>query len=225
MKNIILSILCIGTLFFSSCSSSTDTTSTVSANGTLDLEISLKNPTLVSDRQTLFVELFQENKLDATVSTPLELKTEQTINLRSIPNGSFSLKIVAKQGSNVKSTIFTRMVDITDKNQTVQIDANLASFSRIKTGLFRQCITCHDITIAEDNGNLALNEEVAYNNLVDMDAKNDPGKRVVPNNISESFLIKVLKKEDLPFDHQFEVLAPEQLKMIELWINEGALNN
>jgi len=225
MKNIILAILCIGTLFVSSCSSSSDSSSTVSANGTIDLAINLKNPTLVSERQRLYVGLYKENNYEATVSKPLESKVEQTINIRNIPNGTFTLKIEAKQGSNVKSTIYTQPVEITDQNQTVEIDANLASFQRINSGLFKQCANCHDINIASENGNLALNEKVAYNNLVNIDAKNAPIKRVEPYKTAESFLIKVVKKENLPFDHQFEVLAPEQLKMLEIWIDEGALNN
>ncbi|QZT35937.1 hypothetical protein K5X82_11600 [Halosquirtibacter xylanolyticus] len=152
------------------------------------------------------------------------METNQQCVFHNAPEGNYTLKIEAKQGKSIKSSILEKEIIVTLKAQNIDISANLASFHRLKYGLFKQCIMCHTANLASENGHLSLDPNDAYSNLVQVDAHKTKMKRVTPNDLSNSFLLKVLTK-NIAWDHQYEVLEPQQIKMIETWINEGALDN
>jgi hypothetical protein len=103
----------------------------------------------------------------------------------------------------------------------------LAKFSAIKTTVFVNCVGAQCHSSAGSQGNLVLESDVAFGNLVGVQSVLFPQyKRVEAGNSANSLLIKILKGEvspQMPLNRTPLDLAT--IDSIAKWIDQGALNN
>ncbi|QZE14058.1 hypothetical protein K4L44_16245 [Halosquirtibacter laminarini] len=221
MKYFIYTLL--ACLLCTACSSSSDST-TDSLLKDITLDIHLKHPTLVTRRQKLYVTVYDQKNSNVVQSKEIEKLENQQVNLKVTPDTPLLLKVEAKQGNTVKSSIYEQSIVASEKGTNFDITASLTTFNRINSGLLRNCVMCHTANLAEQNGHLALDKDVAYDNLVNQQAHKTTMMRVTPKDLDNSYLLKVLKKE-VSWNHQYEVLDPVEVEILETWIKEGALKN
>ncbi len=105
--------------------------------------------------------------------------------------------------------------------------APLAKFSDIRAKVFSNCTGAQCHSAAGNQGNLVLESNVAYSNLVDVQSVLFPNfKRIEPGNSANSLLIKILKGEVSPrMPLNRSPLSGATIDSIAKWIDEGALNN
>jgi hypothetical protein len=106
-------------------------------------------------------------------------------------------------------------------------DAPLAKFSELKAKVFVNCTGAQCHSSAGNQGNLILEPDAAYNNLVGVQSVLYPQfKRVEPGNSSNSLLIKILRGEVNPrMPLVGNPLPDATIDSIAKWIDLGALNN
>ena len=103
----------------------------------------------------------------------------------------------------------------------------LAKFSDIKAKVFVNCIGAQCHSSSGNQGNLILESNVAYNNLVGVQSVLFPQyKRVEASNSANSLIIKILKGEVSPrMPLNGNSLSAATIDSIAKWIDAGALNN
>ncbi|MDR2627469.1 MAG: hypothetical protein LBC40_05500 [Dysgonamonadaceae bacterium] len=103
------------------------------------------------------------------------------------------------------------------------------TFARVQSDVFTaQCILCHGGSADAPAGNLQLTEGDSYRQLHNV-AANSPTttkKRIVPGDISRSFLVDVLENNVDPgfrYDHsKLSSLKSDDVLLIKRWILNGA---
>lgn len=95
------------------------------------------------------------------------------------------------------------------------------SYKKDVQNLFnKNCVGCHK-GAANTDPNLTIG-----NSYTSLTALTDEGEVfVVPNNASQSILFRVLKGDGFAQMPPNGALSASKIKMIEKWINDGALNN
>jgi len=116
------------------------------------------------------------------------------------------------------------------EDQTTAPPANnapLAKFSDIKAKVFVNCVGAQCHSSAGNQGNLVLESNVAFNNLVSVQSVLFPQyKRVTADSSANSLLVKILKGEVSPKMPLNGTPLPEAtIDSIAKWIDQGALNN
>lgn len=106
-------------------------------------------------------------------------------------------------------------------------NAPLAKFSDIKAKVLVNCIGAQCHSSSGNQGNLILESNVAYNNLVGVQSVLFPQyKRVEAGNSANSLIIKILKGEVSPrMPLNGNSLSAATIDSIAKWIDAGALNN
>lgn len=116
------------------------------------------------------------------------------------------------------------------ENQTTAPPTNnapLAKFSAIKTTVFVNCVGAQCHSSVGNQGNLVLESNVAFGNLVGVQSVLFPQyKRVEAGNSANSLIIKILKGEVSPqMPLNGTPLPAATIDSIAKWIDQGALNN
>ena len=106
-------------------------------------------------------------------------------------------------------------------------DSNLANFSAIKAKVFVNCVGAQCHSSAGNQGNLVLESNVAFGNLVGVQSTLFPQfKRVEAGNSANSLLLKILRGEVNPrMPLNGNPLPAATIDSIAKWIDNGALNN
>lgn len=127
----------------------------------------------------------------------------------------------------------TKKIELLDYG-TVQINKNInlskkivqiATFTRIKNEVFKNCTFCHGKNPNRIAAKLNLLPDSAFENLVNIKATKSDMLRVKPFDAKNSFIIKVLHKQ-IDFEHSASTNVWDiQNELIENWILEGAKNN
>lgn len=98
------------------------------------------------------------------------------------------------------------------------------TFSQIQSDVFNPlCVSCHSDNAP--SGGLNLSESVSYGQLVNVDSKTSPFKRVVPNRSLESYLVLVLEGEEAPLMPPSGKLQTTTIDSVRAWIDRGAAND
>jgi len=106
-------------------------------------------------------------------------------------------------------------------------NAPLAKFSDIKAKVFTNCLGAQCHSSAGNQGNLVLESNVAYINLVGVQSVLFPQfKRVEAGNSANSIIIKILKGQVNPrMPLNGNPLDAATIDSLAKWIDLGALNN
>lgn len=106
-------------------------------------------------------------------------------------------------------------------------NTSLSKFSEIKAKVFINCTGAECHSSSGNQGNLVLEPNVAYNNLVGVQSVLFPQfKRVEAGNSANSLIIKILKGQVSPqMPLNGTPLPAATIDSIAKWIDQGALNN
>ncbi|HCY76857.1 MAG TPA: hypothetical protein DHV28_13125 [Ignavibacteriales bacterium] len=106
-------------------------------------------------------------------------------------------------------------------------NTSLSKFSEIKAKVFVNCLGAQCHSSSGNQGNLILEPDVAYNNLVGVQSVLFPQfKRVEAGNSANSLIIKILKGQVSPqMPLNGTPLPAATIDSIAKWIDLGALNN
>lgn len=150
-----------------------------------------------------------------------------TVSINELPSGTTNISLCLLQAvGNKKVYSFfdypineTPTTDISIPLQNI----DLASFGRIQSQVFSQCIQCHGGGSKASAG-LYLTPDSAYKYLVNHVAKNSIKNRVTPNSINNSFIMDVLtNKSAVSYNHtDISTLKNEDVMLLESWIKSGA---
>jgi hypothetical protein len=118
-------------------------------------------------------------------------------------------------------------MDITVAGDSIVIPESkieLVSYRRIQNLVFEQytCVSCHQGTAGA--GNLLLTADRSYNDLVNKVSSINPAKnRVTPSDVDNSFLLDVLKDENLVLaqPHTSFVTRDDDIVLLREWIKNG----
>lgn len=102
---------------------------------------------------------------------------------------------------------------------------NLLSYPRIQAQVFNaHCITCHGGASGNPAAGMYLTAGKSYDELVNHQAKESAKVRVMPFYPANSFLTDVLRMRGISFEHSASrSISEENIELIELWIQKGAL--
>lgn len=102
-----------------------------------------------------------------------------------------------------------------------------SKFSDIQTKLFNvSCALsgCH--SGSNPSGNLNLTSGSSYNQLVNVNSRENPSiKRVLPSSSSQSLLIRKLEGNGTTIMPPSGKLSQKIIDSVKVWIDKGALNN
>lgn len=148
----------------------------------------------------------------------IEIKPEQfgeyIIKLSMVENATKKIELLDYGAVQINKNINL-------SKQTVRI----ATFTRIKNEVFKNCTFCHGENPNRIAANLNLLPDSAFANLVNIKALKSDMLRVKPLDTKNSFIIKVLRKE-IDFEHSASTNVWDiQNELIENWILEGAKND
>ncbi|HIP48723.1 MAG TPA: hypothetical protein EYG92_07145 [Lutibacter sp.] len=92
------------------------------------------------------------------------------------------------------------------------------------------CIDCHNINVEQHFGDLNLEADKSYIELININADYDENiKRVIPNNAINSILWQKVNNSNLYGDNMpltpNDPLSQNNQNLIKVWIEEGALDN
>ena len=106
-------------------------------------------------------------------------------------------------------------------------NAPLAKFSDIKAKVFTSCLGAQCHSSSGNQGNLVLESNVAFINLVGVQSVLFPQfKRVEAGNSANSIIIKILKGQVNPrMPLNGNPLDAATIDSLAKWIDQGALNN
>jgi len=170
--------------------------------------------------------LFDNNGFNIKQRSQLQNISQNTFsfNIKNI-NGSYLMKLFISENGIYKSDI--HVFSETEINQNLNLSANelkILTFNRIQQQVFNRCIQCHGVS-EEIAAGLNLQEGNSYANLVNIKAKNSTKNRVEPSSSENSFIMQVLNKQNLNFDHSASTSATKgDIELVKNWINTGALN-
>lgn len=143
-----------------------------------------------------------------------------------VQEGEYLFKLFISENSILKSDV--HIFNETALSKNIQLESGshtILTYNRIQQQLFNRCTQCHGGSNDIAAG-LNLTEGNSYANLVGVSAKNADKMRVVAGNSDESFILQVLTKNNLSFDHSASTSATDgDIELIKTWINEGAKND
>lgn len=120
-------------------------------------------------------------------------------------------------------------VDVQEGNDTIRLDAgtiDVGMFAAIQRGVFTpDCAQCHGAS-ASTAANLNLTQGNSHANLVNQASSSvDGGVRVIPGDPDNSVLHQVINPGNaagLNFSHENIITSARALKLIDVWIENGA---
>lgn len=143
--------------------------------------------------------------------------------LQDIPEGEYEVKLYISE--NVVSKYELVSYGSIRVHNDVVLEERACwfiSFERVQKQVLNSCLQCHGGSLQTAAG-LNLYENHSYDLLVKQSATNSLLNRVEPGNADSSFVVQVLKKQDLPFDHSASSTASQgDIQLIVDWINQGA---
>jgi hypothetical protein len=155
-------------------------------------------------------------------------KTGESVNVSidNLPDGATSVMLcLTNLGRQPVFTLFDMNIDAANDSIAIPpTDINLASYERIQTLVFEQynCVSCHQGSTGA--GNLLLVADRSYHELVNKTSSHNPAKnRVTPFDIDNSFLLDVLKDQDLVLAHPHTgfVTRNDDIVLLREWIKTG----
>lgn len=176
------------------------------------------------------VGLFQGNNMFPVYSTEIEKPVDGDsveFKIDEIVAGTYDIRLFIAENNKNKADLALFNASLVDdnvllENQTVQLN----TYSRIQAQVFNSCLQCHGAADAGVAADLFLLPDSSYNQIVDVHSVQSEKLRVKPASPNESFLMQVLKKEDLSFDHPASITATDgDIEFVEQWILKGALND
>ena len=152
---------------------------------------------------------------------------EITFNLANIQAGDYFFKIyVSKNTINLADLLVYQNNNINSDLILSDRNLTLVTYERVQNQVFSSCLQCHGGSSGELAGGLSLMHDKSYSNLTNTPSENSELLRVKPFFVNESFLVKVLYKDGLTFDHPASINASnEDKKLVKNWISKGALEN
>ncbi|MDR0725861.1 MAG: hypothetical protein LBF59_07645 [Prevotellaceae bacterium] len=121
-------------------------------------------------------------------------------------------------------SLFETSITVADDSIVIpESKVYLASYNRIQNLVFEQytCVSCHQGVGA---GNLTLTADKSYNDLVNkVSSINTAKNRVTPFDINNSFLLDILKDENIvpAQPHTGFVTRNDDIVLLEEWIKNG----
>lgn len=148
--------------------------------------------------------------------------------LQNVPEEAATIRLcIATQSGRVMYTLFK--YSIKEPSQVVNIPASevrLLSFGRVQGMVLNGCLACHGGSSGTPAAGLNLLPDRSHEALVDQPSVHSSRKLVDPGNAGNSFLIDVLRKRNLTFDHSASDAVPEEdIVLTEQWIKAGATDN
>ncbi|MBL4745764.1 MAG: hypothetical protein JKY08_05300 [Flavobacteriaceae bacterium] len=191
--------------------------------------VNFTDPAYWSDQEDIRFGVFKIGESQALSSVKI-IKTatgKGSFTLKNITKGTYDFKIyLAKNQLNILNLIPYATQSISKNSVLDEINMTLVSYDRVQKQVFNSCMLCHGASSGEIAANLNLTKNESYSNLVGVSSKNSSLLRVKPFSVTESFMINVLQMKGLNFDHPASVNVSEgSLKLIENWIQKGALND
>lgn len=183
-------------------------------------------------KHTIQLELYTKKddrfpKLSFAIDKPNETYiADIKIEIKPEQFGEYTIKLSMVENPTKKMELQNYGVVQVNKNtnlpkKTVQI----ATFTRIKNEVLKNCTLCHGKNPNRIAAKLNLLPDSAFENLVNIKATKYDMLRVKPFDAKNSFIIKVLRKE-IDFEHSASTNVWDiQNELIENWILEGAKNN
>jgi len=176
--------------------------------------------------QQLAFGAFDKSGLNLKTHTNLEAVNDSMYTFSTdLEEGDYTFKIIITENDIHKSDlhIFNESA-LTDSLLLFVSDLQILTFKTIQRQVFNRCTQCHGLS-TEIAGGLNLLEGESYDNLINVPSENSAKPRVEPGNATNSYLVQVLNKQDLNFDHSASTTAtPGDIELVKKWINEGALN-
>jgi cytochrome c5 len=121
---------------------------------------------------------------------------------------------------NCEKRIVSTCQRVTDK----QDKGNLTTFGDIQKDIFNpSCVSCHSGN--NPSAGLDLSENVAYDNLINVESNTSDYKRVIPFKSEESYLFLSLDGESAPVMPPSGRLSDAKVDSVAAWIDRGAPEN
>lgn len=180
------------------------------------------------EQQNVMFGLFEPGEVQPVSSVKLSKPSENqtSFSIGQVAVGNYEMVVYISEN-------IIRKADLVNfGNKLVEADlqlsnksAVLVSFEQIQNQIFSNCLQCHGGAEHTAAG-LILFPDKSYDMLVNMPALNSDLLRVEPNKANKSFLIRVLNKDNLPFDHSASTTATAgDIQLVNNWINKGAPND
>lgn len=213
-------------IFLIACGGEETTKETYTVSGS----VSINDPEFWIDGQTIEIGLFTEETSASYSTTISQASAGEAVafELSNVEEGVYTCKVFAAENGKYKADIYSDGVsqDISSNTELGNMDVNILTYTRVQDQVFDRCTQCHGASAGDPYGDLLLLEDESYSNLVDIQSAASDLLRVKSGDAENSFLIHVLNNDDLPFEHASSATATtSDIELVELWINNGALNN
>lgn len=182
------------------------------------------------ESQTVEIGLFLDDAIVPSYSIDIE-QPEDGANIpftfNNIEDKNYECKVYVAENGIHRADIYTfPQLDITEDINLSHANITLLTYTRLQDQLFDNCSQCHGGSSGDLAAELNLTNGNSYSNLVDVESTNSDMLRVASGDISNSFIIDVLNQNDLSFDHSASTSAKDSdIELVEMWIENGALNN
>jgi len=180
------------------------------------------------ENQEVVVGLYESNSNQEIKTHTLNKPGNTSVSyvFTGVQEGSYDIRLVVTENSVYKSKLFEKKGAMV--NADVQIPAQTVTmvfFDRIQEQVLNSCLACHGNS-NEVAAGLYLTADKAYSQLVNVNSTKSEMKRVLPGEPDKSFLVKVLQRDGLSFDHAASSTATkDDQTLVENWISAGAKDN
>lgn len=226
MKKQLTIFLCTALLFglAVSCGGGDEPEATFTINGT----VTFTDFDFFPEQQNVVFGLFNPGEIQPirSVSIPKPTANPAQFSISNVEGGSYEMALYISENIIRKADLATYgNVSVNDHVQLPAKSATFVSFARVQEQIFDYCLQCHGGS-SQTAAGLNLLPGRSYGMLVNQPSTNSDKLRVEPGNVDQSFLIQVLNKDNLPFDHSASTSAtPGDIQLIANWINNGAPND
>jgi hypothetical protein len=196
---------------------------------TVETEISVKGINAWPEEYEAILAAYGEDTENPIKKKTLEKPNRETESIKvtfsHVPSETKTMAIILL--NNRKTVYKFTEVNIDTSKDTVRtgmLTFNLLHYERLQNQLFNQCITCHGGSESAAS-NLYLTPGKSYEMLFNYPSTIHPDKkRVLPGNVSESFIVNVLKEAaSVEYDHtKLSSLKKDDITLLEEWIEAGA---
>ncbi|MDR2382845.1 MAG: hypothetical protein LBD76_03050 [Prevotellaceae bacterium] len=141
------------------------------------------------------------------------------------PDAKYVMLCLTDLGRQPVFSLFETSITVANDSIVIsESKVDFVSYKRIQNLIFEQytCVSCHQGDTGA--GNLLLTADKSYNALVNKASSINPAKnRVTPSGINNSFLLDVLKDENIVMSqpHTGFVTRNDDIVLLEEWIKNG----